>query len=388
MLNPGESTDIKGSGVKPYVIKNVDGMIWSCTCPAWKNSGGALNKKSCKHIRKVHGEAAELARIGGTASPSPSPSPRVAAAQAAPVAAQAAPHGGMHGGRVITADAEYAQSVIDRAAAEGRDLRQDEKAKLFGPPVLLAHSFEDFPDMDPVGWLYSEKLDGVRAYWNGQDFVSRQGNIYNAPDWFKVGLPTTTLDGELWIGRKMFQKTISVVRSDDWGVGAKMVKYVIYDAPSRNETFELRLKYIKELCDSMNQLRFIAHGHSPVQSRAQLDADLKQVSAAGAEGLMLRKPGSFYEARRSNTLLKVKLFQDTEGLVIGHKPGKKKHAGVMGALVIRMPSGVEFDLGTGFDDADRRNPPKIGASITYRFTELTDDGKPKCTSFISVRDYE
>ena len=388
MLNPGESTDVKGSGAKPYVIKNVDGMIWSCTCPAWKNSGGALNKKSCKHIRKVHGEAAELARIGGTASPSPSPSPspRVAAAQAAPVAAQ--PHGGMHDGRVITADAEYAQSVIDRAAAEGRDLRQDEKAKLFGPPVLLANSFEDFPDMDPVGWLYSEKLDGVRAYWDGRNFISRQGNIYNAPDWFKVGLPTTTLDGELWIGRKMFQKTISVVRSDDWGAGAKLVKYVIYDAPSRNETFELRLKYIEELCDSMNQLRFIAHGHSPVRSRAQLDADLKQVSAAGAEGLMLRKPGSLYEACRSNTLLKVKLFQDTEGLVIGHKPGKKKHTGVMGALVIRMPSGVEFDLGTGFSDADRKNPPKIGESVTFRFTELTDDGKPKCTSFIAVRNYE
>jgi len=31
----------------------------------------------------------------------------------------------------------------------------------------------------------SEKLDGVRAFWNGNDFYSRAGNKFNAPDWFK-----------------------------------------------------------------------------------------------------------------------------------------------------------------------------------------------------------
>jgi DNA ligase-1 len=116
--------------------------------------------------------------------------------------------------------------------------------------------------------------------------------------------------------------------------------------------------------------------------------ELNRVSAVGAEGLMIRKPKSLYESCRSNTLLKVKPFQDAEGLVIGHKPGKKKHKGVLGAVVIRMSSGVEFDLGTGFSDEERRNPPKVGDMVTFRFTELTNDGKPKCTSFISVRDYE
>lgn len=101
---------------------------------------------------------------------------------------------------------------------------------------------------------------------------------------------------------------------------------------------------------------------------------------------MIRKPGSLYEACRSATLLKVKPFKDTEATVIGHKPGKGRHKGQMGALVLRMPSGVEFDLGTGYTDEERRNPPPIGATVTYRYTELTEDGKPKCTGFIAVRE--
>lgn len=384
MLNPGETTEVKGSAAKPYTVKNVDGIIWSCTCPAWKNSGGSVDKKSCKHIRKVHGDAAEAARIGGV----PSSRATVVAAVVAKPNGQAQAHGGQHNGRQITADATYAQSVLDRAAAEGRELRQDEKAKLHGPPVLLAHSFDDQEDLDPTGYWQSEKLDGVRAYWNGVEFISRQGNLFHAPDWFRMGLPTHPLDGELWIARKMFQKTISVVKRLEWGDGANLVKYVVYDMPHLTCGFEERMEALEQVCLSSNSKILKFHPQTLCKGRMQLKQDLDAIEALGAEGLMLRKPGSLYEAQRSNTLLKVKPFKDTEALVIGHKPGKGRHKGTMGALVLRMPSGVEFDLGTGFSDAERRNPPTIGSTVSYRYTELTNDGKPKCTGFLCLRDYE
>jgi DNA ligase-1 len=383
-LVEGQPVYIQGSGAKPYELKNTGG-VYSCSCPAWRNQGLPIDKRTCKHLKKHCGDAAEQARTGIQSSSTA----KTVKAKKAKKGSKAKAHNGVHDGKVITADADYAQTVLDRAAAEGRDLRQDEKAKLHGPPILLAHKFEDYDDLDPTGWWYSEKLDGVRAYWNGQDFVSRQGNVFFAPDWFKAPLPKNEiLDGELWIGRQMFQKTLSVVRRHDWGEGARDVRYVIFDVPSREEGFEERLQAARDHAAVMKAAHVQAHPHDVVQSRKHLLDELNQAAAAGAEGLMIRKPGSMYRKGRSSELLKVKPFQDTEGVVIAHKPGKGRHKGVLGAVVLRLSTGVEFDLGTGFTDAERRSPPPIGANITFRYTELTNEGKPKCTSFICIRDYE
>jgi len=259
---------------------------------------------------------------------------------------------------------------------------------LNGPPILLAQSFEDFEDLDPAGWWYSEKLDGVRGYWNGTDFISRQGNVFHAPAWFKAGLPNHPLDGELWMARKAFQKTISVVKRLDGGEMWKTIVYVVFDLPHVKEPFEKRMEMLEEICLNSTSKILKYHAHYEVKSRQHLADELKKVEKLGGEGLMIRKPGALYEGRRSATILKVKPFHDAEAVVIAHSPGKGRHKGRLGALELRMPSGVEFELGTGLSDQQRENPPAIGATVTYRYTELTDDGKPKCTSFIATRDYE
>ena len=100
---------------------------------------------------------------------------------------------------------------------------------------------------------------------------------------------------------------------------------------------------------------------------------------------MLRQPGSQYEAGRSTTLLKVKTFHDAEGRVVEHLPGKGRHAGRLGAVVVELPDGQTFSVGTGFSDAQRQNPPAIGSTITYRYQELTDRGVPRFPSFVRVR---
>lgn len=384
----GEIRDVPG---KPYKMKFIGG-VYSCSCVAWKMQSTPIDKRSCKHLKVENGEAFELARIGAA----PTATSAAAAAQApTPALATASPGAAPPG-------AATAAAITARAAAQGRALRPDEKAKLNGPPVLLAHSYEDYPDVDPTGWWQSEKLDGVRAYWDGTNFISRQGNIFHAPDWFKKDLPDEVLDGELWVGRKKFDETISIVKSFDSGDRWKAVRYVIFDAPNHGGPFEERMAHVRRVCENIRNLHInivmdvmeegccyvVAHPHKYCLGLSHLKLDLHEIEQLGGEGLMIRKPGSKYVVGRSDTLLKVKPFKDAEAVVIEHKPGKGRHLGRLGGLEVRMPSGVTFTVGTGLKDKERNNPPPIGATITYRYTELTKDGKPKCASFVAVRDYE
>lgn len=253
--------------------------------------------------------------------------------------------------------------------------------------LLLAQSWDS--SMDPKGWLMSEKLDGVRSYWNGKLLISRQGHPYLAPSFFTEGFPTdTSLDGELWVGRKQFQRCVSIVRRcdtdkhdfEEW----KQVKYLVFDAPSLKKPFEERLTYIQCLAERVASPYLSAHPHRNCEGTEHLNNELKRINDLGGEGLMLRQPGSLYECKRSRTLLKVKSFQDAEAVVIAHEPGHGKNEGLLGALRVRTADGREFKVGTGLSDADRKNPPAVGAHITYKFQELTVAGIPRFPSFLRV----
>jgi DNA ligase-1 len=374
----GDVEYVQGSGSGPYELKNVGGVL-SCSCPAWRNQSLDIARRTCKHLRSLRGDTAEAERVGASL-----PGAAKIHAVQAPTPAQGVGKPNGH------SDA-YKQGILDRAAAEGRKLRQDEKAKLNGPPVMLAHPLEESEEhVDPTGWLMSEKLDGVRAWWDGKDFVSRQGNAYPAPDWFKAGLPKDViLDGELWMGRKLFQKTISVVKTADFGDRWKQVSYVVYDVPAYKGVFEERIAYLG---------RWQEHGwhckHARVldQHRCEgmdhLRQELSRVTSLGGEGLIIKAAGSLYSAGRSWSMLKVKPFKDAEAVVVGYTNGKGRLKGMTGGLMVRLPDGKEFKVGTGLSDELRRSPPPVGAQITYRYTELTDGGVPKCASFVAVRDYE
>jgi DNA ligase-1 len=66
--------------------------------------------------------------------------------------------------------------------------------------------------IDPKPYLVSEKLDGVRALWDGTALRFRSGRVVAAPAWFLAGLPKTPLDGELWMGRRSFDVLSGIVR--------------------------------------------------------------------------------------------------------------------------------------------------------------------------------
>ena len=181
---------------------------------------------------------------------------------------------------------------------------------MVAPKLLLAHRWQN--DIDISGWWMSEKLDGVRAYWDGKQLISRLGNPICAPDWFVAGLPPIAMDGELFGGRGQFQTTVSIVRRIDPGPEWRTLRYQVFDAPGVCAGFEDRLTALKDAVDRAGAAHLAASDHRTVASAADLAAELVRVEALGAEGLMLRQPGSPYEAGRSWTLLKVKSFFDAE----------------------------------------------------------------------------
>jgi DNA ligase-1 len=253
------------------------------------------------------------------------------------------------------------------------------------PAPMLAGVFHDASDLSV--WLVSEKLDGVRARWDGHRLLTRNGDPIDAPRWFTAGWPAQALDGEMWIARGRFQQISDLVRAlrtDDgeW----KSVRFMAFDLPGDAGRFSQRASRLRALVMQANapQLGVIAQTH--VGDRATLDARLRAVVAAGGEGLVLHRATSHYHGGRSDDLLKYKPTDDAEARVVGYRPGKGKYAGMVGALVVEDARGRRFALGSGLSDAQRRNPPKPGTWVTFRYNGVTAKGNPRFARFLRVRE--
>ncbi len=252
------------------------------------------------------------------------------------------------------------------------------------PAILLAEVYHD--QVDVSRYLVSEKLDGVRAIWDGASLRFRSGKEINAPRWFLDGLPKRPLDGELWISRGSFERLSGIVRRDvpddaEW----RQVRYMIFELPGAPGTFRERAEAMRQIARETNVPWLREIEQFPVVDRNSMQKHLKEVVRAGGEGLMLHRADALYETGRSETLLKVKPWDDAEAVVVGHLSGKGKYVGLTGALRVRTPEGVEFALGSGLSDAQRRDPPPIGATVTYRYRDLTNSGLPRFASFLRVR---
>jgi len=258
--------------------------------------------------------------------------------------------------------------------------------------VLLAETWT--PATDPTGYWMSEKLDGVRAYWDGEGLYSRNGNRFSAPSWFTDLLPAdTSLDGELYMGPGRFNEAVSIVRSKTPDTRWRSIQYRIFDAPS-GAPFEARMERVADVvvaaCEAYRGDCPIVRVHQTrCRSPKHLGEFHASATAQGIEGTMLRAPGSAYERRRSASLLKVKDFHDAEARVVGTYAGEGKHRGRIGGYeAVDEETGVRFRVGTGLTDRQRENPFPVGTRIMYRYQERTPSGAPRFPSFVAVRDYE
>ena len=329
------SMTVQGSGTNRYTIthkQNAVGHYFFCNCPSWRFMGGPPEKRQCKHVMRLLGN----------------PPPETVS-------------------RKKKRDAEDEQPTHKRA-----------KSAAVADVVTLA---KEWTSEDPTDYWMSEKLDGMRAYWDGTALYTRTGNRIDAPSEMLSQLPAMPLDGELFIGRGKFQELMSITRRltatlAEWS----RVEYRIFDAPSVHGPFAERLRAASAVVSSTGAPWVAIHHHLRCKGVAHLKKELQRVVKLGGEGVMLRHPTRHYSGGRSTDLLKIKEFRDAEALVLGHEQGSGRNAGRLGALLCADSSGVQFKVGTGFPDALRDNPPKVGTVITYKYQELTLGGKPRSTN--------
>ena len=99
---------------------------------------------------------------------------------------------------------------------------------------------------------------------------------------------------------------------------------------------------------------------------------------------MLHRADSLYHSGRSDDLLKLKPWQDTEATVVKILPGKGKFSRMMGSLLVSDESGRKFRIGTGFCNKERRKPPTVGTVLTYKFTGTTKKGLQNLPVFTDI----
>ena len=187
---------------------------------------------------------------------------------------------------------------------------------------------QEYKDQEIAGWAMSEKLDGVRAYWDGKHLVSRQGYVFTPPKGFTAQFPLYPLDGELYSGRGQFEQISAAVRSSsgDW----RGIHLHVFDVPKAQGNLYQRLAVATQWLKTHPNAPITIIPQIKVRDRQHAMDFLKQIEAQGGEGVMLR-------------------------------------------------------IGSGFKDKDRDNPPKIGTLITYRYRGFTQKGTPKFATFVRVR---
>lgn len=252
------------------------------------------------------------------------------------------------------------------AAAEAEDL-------------LLA---KEYQEQDVRGWAMSEKLDGVRAFWDGQQLLSRNGYPFTPSPDFTRDFPPFAVDGELYSSRGQFEHISAVVRSyrGEWSG----LKLHVFDVPEAQGNLYQRLAVLQDWLDAHPQANIVCIPQYEVRDFAQVQAFLRQVEADGGEGVMLRDPNAPYAAGRSDQLLKLKSQQDAECTVTAHHEGNGKYRGKLGAFTCRNEYG-EFRIGSGLSDAERSSPPPVGTVITYRHRGFTVKGLPRFPTYLRTR---
>ena len=251
------------------------------------------------------------------------------------------------------------------------------------PDLFLLKTYDDSKDV--VGWVMSEKLDGIRGFWTGKELVSRGGNPIHAPAWFTQNYPPFAIDGELWTQRGDFENISSIVRSKNSNQRWKHITHNIFEVPGQLGGLLKRLSVLKEYLRKNPNSHLQIIPQTIINTKGQLADFLKEVTTDKGEGVVVRNPNTLYQTGRLSSALKVKQYFDTECIVLEILSGKGKYQNMMGSVLCQTDTGKKLKIGSGFKDKDRANPPAIGSKITFKYYGFTKKGSFKYPVYLRVR---
>lgn len=251
------------------------------------------------------------------------------------------------------------------------------------PDLFLLKTYDETKSV--VGWVMSEKLDGIRGFWNGRELLTRGGQRIMAPDWFTQHYPPFAIDGELWTKRGDFEQISSIVRRKNADERWRKITHQIFEVPNQQGGLLDRLAVLRDYLQTkpQNPIRIIQQQRITQQS--QVKQFLQEITQQGGEGAVVRNPDTAYQTGRLSSALKVKKYLDSECIVMKILPGKGKYTGQMGSLLCQTKKGLLIKVGSGFKDIQRKNPLPIGSTITFKYYGLTKNGIPKYPVFLRVR---
>ena len=240
------------------------------------------------------------------------------------------------------------------------------------PDLFLLKNYQQ--NSNVIGWVMSEKLDGIRGFWNGKNLISRGGKRLNPPAWFTQGYPPFPIDGELWTKRGDFENISSIVSTQQANERWKQITHQIFDVPKQQGGLHKRLNILHTYLQQKPTPYIQIIKQTTVESNNQLQQFLDAVTTNQGEGVVVRDPKKPYQTGRLSSALKLKKYFDTECTVIKILPGKGKYQGKMGSVLCRTSQGKQLKIGSGFSNKDRDFPPTIGSKLTFKYYGLTKKG--------------
>ncbi|WP_334083657.1 DNA ligase [Helicobacter typhlonius] len=200
-------------------------------------------------------------------------------------------------------------------------------------------------------------------------------------------LVSEKLDGELYSPHLHFNEIISILKNPARQDEITELKYYVFDVPFASGGLMERLNILKQYLESHPHNFIEIIPQTPLESLDSVYTRLESITQNGGEGLVIRSALAPYESKRSKNAFKLKKSKDAECEVVAHTEGKGKYSGMLGALVCRY-NGTSFKIGSGLSDETRRNPPKIGTIITFKYQSLTPRGIPRFPVFWRIKEGE
>lgn len=247
------------------------------------------------------------------------------------------------------------------------------------PQLLLLENYDENINLN--SWYMSEKLDGVRAYWDGKNLISRSGKKFSPPKYFIKDFPSSKLDGELWTKRDDFSNISSIVNSRLDDKGWRSITYNIFEVPHAKGNLLQRLSSVKET-KYIKRIPQIS-----IENKEHLQKFLDDVIAKSGEGVVARDGSLLYYSGRTKSAMKIKRYLDAECEVVGFTEAKGKFEGLVGSLLCKKDE-IIFKIGSGLSNQERKNPPKIGTMIQFKYYGLTKNGIPRFPVYMRVREKE